>query len=58
MAKVVLDSAFASEEWVSLFKYQINPGRNGHLRQDERVNNEATDVRQMAEWVMRAFQGS
>ena len=38
--------------------YQTNQGRNGQLRQDERVNNEATAVRQMAEWGMRAFQGS
>jgi len=59
MAKVVVDSAFASEARDSLIKsYQTNQGRNGQLRQDERVNNEATAVRQMAEWGMRAFQGS
>ena len=59
MAKVVVDSAFASEARDSLIKsYQTNQGRNGRLRQDERVNNEATAVRQMAEWGMRAFQGS
>ena len=51
--KVVVDSAFASETRDSLIKsYQTNQGRNGQLRQDQRVNNEATAVRQMAEWGM------
>jgi hypothetical protein len=59
MAKVVVASTFASEEWDSLIRsYQTDQARNGCLRQDERVNNEATAMRQMAEWGMRAFQGS
>jgi hypothetical protein len=58
MAKVVVDSTFASEYRESLIKsYQTIQGRNGQLRQDERVNNEATAVWQLAEWGMRAFQG-
>jgi hypothetical protein len=45
MAKVVVDSAFASEARDSLIKsYQTNQGRNGQLRQDERVNNETTAI--------------
>jgi hypothetical protein len=49
MAKVVVDSAFASEARDSLIKsYQTSQGRNGQLRQDQRVNNEATAIRQMA----------
>jgi len=45
MAKVVVDSTFASEYRESLIKsYQTIQGRNGQLRQDERVNNEATAV--------------
>ena len=59
MAKVVVDSAFASEVRDSLIKsYKTNQCRHGELRQDQRVNNEATAIRQMAEWRMRAFQGS
>ena len=39
MAKVVVDSAFASETRDSLIKsYQTNQGRNGQHRQDQRVN--------------------
>ncbi len=58
MDKVVVDSTFASEEWDSLIKsYQTNQARNGSLRQDERVNNEATAMKQMAEWGIHAFQG-
>jgi len=49
MAKVVVDSAFASEARDSLIKsYQTNQGRNGQLRQDQRANNEATAIQQMA----------
>jgi len=45
MAKVVVDSAFASEARNSLIKsYQTNQGRNGQLKQDQRVNNEATAI--------------
>jgi hypothetical protein len=59
MAKIVVDSAFASDERDSLIKsYQTIEGRNGQLRQDRQVNNEATAVRQMAEWGMRGFQSS
>jgi hypothetical protein len=59
LTKVVVDSAFASEARDSLIKsYQTNQGRNGQFRQDERVNNEAAAIRQMAEWGMQAFQGS
>jgi hypothetical protein len=59
LAKIVVDSAFASDERDSLIKsYQNVEGRNGCLRQDRQVNNEATAVRQMAEWGMRGFQSS
>jgi DDE superfamily endonuclease len=58
-AKVVVDSAFASEERLSLIKsFQNNIGRNGALRQNRQVNNEATAVRQLSEWGMRGFQSS
>jgi len=51
MAKVVVDSAFASEARDSMIKsYQTHQGSNGQLRQDQRVNNEATDIQQMVEW--------
>jgi hypothetical protein len=40
MAKVLVGSAFASEARDSLIEsYQTNQGRNGQLRQDQRVNN-------------------
>ncbi len=53
MAKVVVDSGFASEARDSLIKsYKTNQGRNSQLRQDQRVNNEATAIRKMVEWVM------
>ena len=56
MAKVVVDSTFASDEQDSLIKsWQTNQGRNGCLRQDWRVNNEATVMRKIAEWGMHAF---
>jgi hypothetical protein len=59
MAKVVGDSAFASEARDSLLKsYQTNQYRNGKLRQDQRVKNEGNAVRKMVEWGIRAFQGS
>ncbi len=59
VAKVVVDSAFASEEWESLIKsYQNVEGRHGRLWQDCKVNNEATAVWQMAEWGMRGIQSS
>jgi hypothetical protein len=38
--------------------YQTNQGRNGQLRQDERLNNEATAIQTMTEWGIRAFQES
>jgi hypothetical protein len=58
MTKVVVDSDFASQARDSLIKsYKTNQGTNGQLRQDQRVNNEATAIRQMADWGMRAFQG-
>jgi hypothetical protein len=40
-----MDSAFASEARESLIKsYQTNQCRNGELRQDQRVNNDATAI--------------
>ena len=57
-AKVVVDSAFASEARDLFIKsYQTYQGRSGHLRQDGRVDNEATAMRKIAEWWMRALQG-
>jgi len=58
MAKVIVDSAFASEARDSLIKsYQTNRGRHDQLKQDERVNNKATAIQQMVEWGIHAFQG-
>jgi hypothetical protein len=49
--KVVVDSAFASEARDLFIKsYQTYQGRSGHLRQDGRVDNEATAMRKIAEW--------
>lgn len=56
-AKVVVDSAFNLEQCPYLIKsYQNN--YNGDFRQIPVINQEATSVRQLAEWGMRGFQSS
>jgi len=58
-AKVVVDSAFAAEDRPSLVKsFSNNVRRDGQPRQPHRLNNDATSVRQMAEWGMQGFQSS
>jgi hypothetical protein len=58
-AKVVVESALAAEDQPSLVKSFSNNVRcDGQLRQPHRLNNDATSVRQMAEWGMQGFQSS
>ena len=57
--KVVVDSAFASEQRDSMYKsYQNNIDQNGNVRQNAQIQKQATAVRQMSEWGMRALQAS
>jgi DDE superfamily endonuclease len=57
--KIVVDSAFASEQRDSMYKsYQNNIDRDGNVRQKSQIQRQATAVRQMSEWGMRALQAS
>jgi len=57
--KVVVDSAFARSERVSMIKsYARNVNNRGEPNQRISVNRDATSVRQMSEWGMRGLQGS
>jgi hypothetical protein len=58
-AKVVVDSAFASECHESVYKsYQSNIDNQGRVRQNLQVHRQATSVWQMTEWGMRGLQAS
>ena len=58
-AKVVVDSAFASEQRDSVYKsYQCNIDNQGNVRQNSIIQRQATSVRQMSEWGMRGLQAS
>jgi hypothetical protein len=58
-AKVVVDSAFASERRQPVYKsYQSNIENQGHVRQNLQVQRQATLVLQMAEWGMRGLQAT
>lgn len=57
--KVVVDSAFASTDSEALIKSHQNIFDNqGNVLQNPSLNQQATSLRQMAEWGMRALQGS
>jgi hypothetical protein len=57
--KIVVDSAFASERRDSMYKsYQNNIDQYGNVRQNSQIQRQATAVRQMSEWGMRALQAS
>jgi DDE superfamily endonuclease len=57
--KIVVDSAFASDRRDSVYKsYQNNFDQNGNIRQNAEIQRQATAVRQMSEWGMRALQAS
>ena len=58
-SKIVVDSAFAADDRPSLYKsFQSNIDNRGNVRQNSQVQNQATSVRQMAEWGMRGLQAS
>jgi DDE superfamily endonuclease len=58
-AKVVVDSAFASDKRDSVYKsYQCNMDNNGNVRQNSIIQRQATSVRQLSEWGMRGLQAS
>jgi DDE superfamily endonuclease len=58
-AKIVVDSAFASDNRNSLYKsYQSNINNRGNVRQNSHVQRQATSVRQLSEWGMRGLQAS
>ena len=55
----MVDSAFAADDRPSLYKsFQSNIDNRGNVRQNSQVQNQATSVRQMAEWGMRGLQAS
>jgi DDE superfamily endonuclease len=57
--KIVVDSAFASEARDSVYKsYQNNIDNDGNVRQAFKIQRQATSVRQLSEWGMRALQAS
>jgi DDE superfamily endonuclease len=57
--KIVVDSAFASEARNSVYKsYQNNIDQDGNVRQNYEIQKQATSVRQLSEWGMRALQAS
>lgn len=56
---VVADSAFAGVNTQSIIKsHQHNINRQGAAKQKHELNAQATSVRQLSEWGMRALQGS
>lgn len=58
-AKVVVDSAFSSEQRDSVYKsFQTNIDNQGNVRQNSQVQKHATSVRQLSEWGMRGLQAS
>ena len=58
-AKVVVDSAFASEQCDSVYKsFQSNIDNQGNVRQNAQIQRQATSVRQISEWGMRGLQAS
>ena len=57
--KIVVDSAFASEARDSVYKsFQSNIDNAGNVRQAFDIQQQATSVRQLSEWGMRALQAS
>jgi hypothetical protein len=57
--KIVVDSAFSSESRDSMYKsYQNNIDTHGNVRQALNIQKQATSVRQLSEWGMRALQAS
>jgi hypothetical protein len=57
--KIVVDSAFASDARDSVYKsYQNNIDNDGNVRQAFDIQRQATAVRQLSEWGMRALQAS
>ena len=58
--KIIVNSAFArTKHRASLVKsYQSNVDRQGRFQQSPALNKDATSVRQLSEWGMRAFQSA
>jgi hypothetical protein len=57
--KIVVDSAFASEARDSVYKsFQSNIDNDGNIQQAFDIQQQATSVRQLSEWGMRALQAS
>jgi DDE superfamily endonuclease len=57
--KIVVDSAFSLEGRDSVYKsYQNNIDNHGNVRQALNIQKQATSVRQLSEWGMRALQAS